>query len=158
MSAPRAQLSLQEQFRPRPVRYLGLWELGGWRMKAYSLQAEHIRVLPELVEAAREIAGRTLAKTDTDAYGVGFVGVHSGRDSNFVFVDWWARENELYHHVFLSSKEDPADLRRADDGLTACVWDLQLIWFERNLWVEKVLANPHGPDIEGYLKKVLDDA
>lgn len=158
MHAPRAQLSLQEQFRPRPVRFLGMWELAGWRMKAYGLQAEHTRMLPELVDAARKTAEEILAQEQGESYGVGFVGVHSGRDENFVFVDWWARENELHHHVFISAKDHPAQLRRAPDGLSACVWDLQVIWFERNMWVEKVLANPRGPDIEAYLKKVLDDA
>ena len=157
-SAPRAQFTLTDEFRPRPVRYLGLWELGGWRMKAYRLQAEHTRMLPELVDAAQKLARETLALATGDSYGVGFVGVHSGREANFVFIDWWERENELHHHVFTSSKDDPTHLTPAPAGLVACVWDLQVIWFERNVWVEKVLCGRSGPDIEAYLKKVLDDA
>jgi prepilin-type processing-associated H-X9-DG protein len=157
-SAPRPQLTLTDEFRPRPVRFLGLWELGDWRVKAYSLQAEHTRLLPGLVSAAQIRAAETLAQATGDGYGIGFVGIHSGRDANFVFVDWWARENELHHHVFTSSKEDPTQLRPAVDGVVGCVWDLQVIWFERNAWVEKVLGGRSGPDIEAYLKKVLDDA
>lgn len=157
-ATPRPQMKLTEEFRPRPSRFLGHWEIGEWRMKAYSLHAEHTRVLPELVDAARELAGRVLPNTLEDSYGVGFVGVHCRRDSNFVFIDWWARENELHHHVFTSSLEKPLELARAADGVSACVWDLQVIWFERNMWVEKVLNNPRGPDLEAYLKKVLDDA
>ena len=157
-SVPKPQIKLAEEFRPRPARFLGLWEIGGWRMKAYGLHAEHTRLLPELVTAARQLAGRVLPGDAPDAYGVGFLGVHCGRDSNFVFVDWWANENELHHHVFLSSREKPLDLAPAPPGVCACVWDLQLIWFERNVWVEKVLNNPRGADLEAYLKKVLDDA
>lgn len=154
----RPQLKLTEEFRARPAHFLGLWEIGQWRMKAYGLHAEHTRLLPELVTAARELAGRVLPGNPEDAYGVGFVGVHCGRDSNFVFIDWWARENQLRHHVFTSTLEKPLDLVRAADGVTGCVWDLQVIWFERNMWVEKVLNNTRGPDIEMYLKKILDDA
>lgn len=154
-SKPRLMIS--EDFRPRPARFLGLWEIGGWRMKAYGLHAEHKRVLPELVNAARDLAATVLPHA-SDAYGVGFIGVHCGRDSNFIFIDWWANENELHHHVFVSSLEKPLELAPAPDGVIACVWDLQVIWFERNVWVEKVLNNSRGADVEAYLKKVLDDA
>lgn len=157
-SGSQIAIKLSEPFRPRPVHFLGLWEIGGWRMKVYGLHAEHHRLLPELVAAAKELAARVLPKEAADAYGVGFVGVHCGRESNVVFIDWWAQENELHHHVFTSPLEKPLELSRAGDGLLGCVWDLQLIWFERNTWVEKVLNNPRGPDLDTYLKKVLDDA
>jgi hypothetical protein len=157
-AAPHPQMKLTEEFRPRPARFLGLWEIGGWRMKAYGLHAANARLLPELVTAARDLTTRSLPGNMAGAYGVGFVGVHCGRDSNFVFIDWWACENELHHHVFTSSLQNPLELVRAPDGVTACVWDLQLIWFERNVWVDKVLNNPRGPDLDAYLKKVLDDA
>jgi hypothetical protein len=39
----------------------------------------------------------------------------------------------------------------------ASLWDLQILWFERNAWVEKVLGNRRGPDTEMYLKKCLSD-
>ena len=152
------QVKLTQEFRPRPARFLGLWEIGRWRMKAYGLHAEHTRLLSELIASARELAGRLLPAAADDAYGVGFIGVHCGRDANFVFIDWWARENELHHHVFVSSIDKPLELARAPEGVTACVWDLQVIWFERNAWVDKVLNNSRGPDLEAYLKKVLDDA
>jgi len=157
-TAPRRQVKIEHEFKPRPARYLGIGEFGAWRIKFYGLTAEHQRLLPDLVTKAKDLARKVLPATLTDEYGVGFAGIHCGRDSNFVFIDWWANENELHHHVFCSSLKDPLNLRPAPEGLSACVWDLQVIWFERNAWVEKVLANPNGPDVEAYLKKVLDDA
>lgn len=158
-SVPRRQLKLKNSYRPRPVRFLELLELGPWRIKLYGLNAEHKRLLPELVKAAKELARKVLPSGGeaNDAYGVGFAGVHCGIDSNFIFFDWWANENELHHHVFTSSMERPLDIRPAPDGVTACVYDLQVMWFERNAWVEKVLSNPEGPDVEAYLKKILSD-
>lgn len=157
-TAPKRLLNITHEFKPRPARFLGIEEFGDWRMKLYGLTAEHKRLLPDLVAEAKKLVQKTLPKTLTNEYGVGFVGIHCGRDSNFVFIDWWANENELHHHVFISTVEQPLDLRRAPEGVSACVWDLQVIWFERNMWVEKVLNNPRGPDLEAYLKKVLDDA
>ena len=158
-SASRSQIELRNAYRPRPVQVLELLEYGPWRIKLYKLTAEHTRLLPELVAEAKRVIRKALPSGARahDTYSVGFACIHAGLDSNFVFVDWWANENELRHHVFTSSLERPLELRRAPEGLIACVFDLQLIWFERNAWVEKVLSNPSGPDVEAYLKKILSD-
>jgi hypothetical protein len=147
-------------FRPRPVQFLEVWEEAGWRMKVYSICYNRQHPRPELVEAARRVVRQHLSATpaDANAYGVGFVGIHDGRRKNFVFVGWWAEENELYQHLYVSPADQPGKLEYVTpSGLSACVFDLQLVWFERNAWVEKVLANPAGPDIDAYLKKRLSD-
>jgi len=155
----RRRLELKNSFRPRPVQFLELLEFGPWRIKLYGLSAEHTRLLPELVSAAKDLV-QTVVPTGTaagDTYGVGFAGVHCGIDANFIFIDWWANENELHHHVFVSTLNEPLTIERAPEGVTACVFDLQVMWFERNAWVEKVLANPAGPDLDAYLEKRLSD-
>lgn len=156
-TAPKRLVKITHEFKPRPARFLGIEEFGDWRMKVYGLTAEHQRLLPALVTEARKLARNVVPSMPSDGYGVGFIGVHCGRDANFVFIDWWANENELHHNVFRSSLAQPLDLCRTQEGSCACVWDLQVIWFERNAWVDKVLNNPRGPDLEAYLKKVLDD-
>jgi hypothetical protein len=158
-SVLRRKLELKNGFRPRPVQFLELLQFGPWRIKLYGLTAEHTRLLPELVSAAKKTIGDKLPSgaDANDTYGVGFAGIHAGVDSNLVFVDWWANENELHHLVFTSSLQKPPDLHPAPESLTACVFDLQVMWFERNVWVEKVLANAAGPDLDAYLEKRLSD-
>jgi hypothetical protein len=96
------------------------------------------------------------AVTD-DRYGVGFVGAHDGRSGNFVFVDWWAAEDELHHHTWFSSNEEPDKLRATGpDDFTACAWDLAVIGHERAAWVRHVLARAEGPDLDAYLGDQLD--
>ena len=92
-----------------------------------------------------------------ERYGVGFLGAHQGRGSNFAFVDWWALENELHHHVWFSSLEEPGALRaqKADDPI-ACAWDLSLLSHERAAWVEHVLQRWDAPDLDGYLAAQLN--
>jgi prepilin-type processing-associated H-X9-DG protein len=88
---------------------------------------------------------------------VGFVGAHDGRTANFVFVDWWAGEDELHHHTWLSSNEEPGRLRpTGPDDLAACAWDLAVIGHERTAWVRHVLARAQGPDLDAYLADRLD--
>lgn len=151
--------ALREPYRPRPVHFLDLWQPDGWTLKAYGISYAHQTPGAALVTAARERVDECLpASNEQGNYGVGFVGIHEGRDFNFVFICWWADENEFHMRRYLSPVDEPDNLREATrDDAMSCVFDLQLIWFERNAWVEKVLANPRGPDIQGYLKKRLTD-
>jgi hypothetical protein len=150
---------LVEPYRPRAIRCLEVAEISGWRVKVYGLAYEGERPAAKLVDATLEAARATLpspAVTD-ERYGVGFLGAHQGRGSNFAFVDWWALENELHHHVWFSSLEEPGALRaqEADDPI-ACAWDLSLLSHERAAWVEHVLQRWDAPDLDGYLAAQLN--
>jgi hypothetical protein len=151
-------MDLQESYRARPIRFLELGSCGGWRMKIYGLAYRGDVPRPGLVAAAKVVARRRLPRPARaeGRYGVGFMGVHEGRGSNLVFVDWWANENELFHHVFTSSTDAPERFEYVTPtGLAACVWDLAVIDFERQAWLETVLAAP-TPDIDRYLERRFD--
>lgn len=93
-----------------------------------------------------------------DHDSVGFLGVHDGRTANFVFVDWWAHENELYHHVYVSPTDEPSRLSYATPtGLAACVWDLRHMAFERQASLDTVLKGPHPSDVDAYLRLTLNE-
>jgi hypothetical protein len=146
-------------YEPRPIRFLEIWEIENWRLKLYGIS--HGRALPrvELIAAARQIAVRQLRSIPNSLphYRLGFLGVHEGRGSNFVFLDFWANENELHHHVSVSPTESPADFTCVTPtGLSACVWDLRLQSFERDAWVTHVLQCPESPDFDGYLAARLN--
>jgi hypothetical protein len=146
--------------KPRPIRFLELWQPDDWRMKVYGIAYGRPTPRAELVEAAKVVARKALAETAsaTNHYTVGFLGVHDGRTANFVFVDWWADENELHHHVYLSSDDEPARLvENTGTGPIACVWDLRVMSFERDAWLRSVLRNQHGPDLEEYLAARLNE-
>jgi hypothetical protein len=151
-------MRLTEPYAPRAVSRLGIREHAGWRMKVYGIAYGVDFPEQVLIDAAVEVAlGRLpLPAVTADRYGVGFLGVHQGRGENFAWVDWWARENELHHHVWFSAQESPAALRawRPDDPI-ACAWDLSVIAFERASWVRHVLARPDAPDLDGYLAEQL---
>jgi hypothetical protein len=147
-------IKLQEPYATRPIRFLELWQEPGWRLKVYGIAYGRQQPRQDLVEAAKTVIQPRLRQSADDGnhYGVGFVGVHDGRGANFVFFDYWADENELHHHVYVSPSERPEQLEYVTPtGLSACVWDLRVICFERQAWIDTVLANPAGPDVEAYL-------
>lgn len=143
----------------RPIRFLELWEVDEWRLKVYGIAHARTIPRPELVEAAKQAASRRLRehRTRLTHYGVGFLGVHDGRGENQIFLDYWVNENELVHWYLVSPTDSPADLRPADeDHNSVCVWDMMVQCYERQAWIDCVLANPKGPDIEAYLARHLD--
>ena len=146
-------------YRKRSVRFMGLLRADDWRLKEYGISYRGERPAPLLVQAARDVAKQRLGLSGglSNHYGVGFVGVHEGKTGNFVFVDWWADQNELHHHVYVSPLDSPADLEyETPSGLSACIWDLFVIGHERDAWVECVLKSPRDPDLETYLETVLN--
>ncbi len=152
-------LPLSESYVPRPVRFLELWAVDGWRLKLYGLSYQRPAIRSELVPLAKQAARERLRESAAGRphYQVGYVGINDGRGAVFIFVDFWADENELHHHVYVAPKDQPDQLTyQTPSGLTACVWDLSVLAFERQAWVEAVLANPAGPDLERYLAARLD--
>lgn len=151
-------ISLAEPYGPRWVRCLDSLTFDGWRVKLYGIAYRGDRPVQALVDAAVAAAQESLPRpaATNHRYGVGFVGAHDGRGANFVFVDWWANEDELHHRAWLSSKEEPGTLRATGpNDFTACTWDLAVIGHERGAWVRHVLARPQGPDLDAYLADQL---
>jgi len=144
---------ISEAYRSRSIEPLPLWEDAGWRIKPYVIRYAARGIDDAAVAAAREtLAGRLPPIADGDHYGAGFAGLHFGKTANFAFIDWWASENELHHHVFISPLDRPSDLRDATaTGLTACVWDLELIWFERQAWARHALGPAGQRSLAAYL-------
>ena len=146
-------------YEPRPIRFLDLWRVDGWRIKLYGIAYSRPQPRPELVAAAQRMASQHLRSLPAGLrhYHLGFLGVHDGRTSNFVFLDFWADENELHHHVFVSPTALP-DLFTdvTPTGLSACVWDLCLQAFEREAWIAHVLQCSTSPDFDGYLADTLN--
>jgi hypothetical protein len=145
-----------QPYAPRAFRFIDVWEIPNWRMKVYGIACRGELPRAELISAAKKIVREQLAKEAGNNYGVGFVGVHDGRDAAFVFVDFWGNENELFHRVFLSRENNWEKLAPADENdPSVCVWDLQLQTFERDAWIKHVLRKPDAPDFDGYLSERL---
>ncbi|HET9371771.1 MAG TPA: hypothetical protein VFO19_16035 [Vicinamibacterales bacterium] len=68
---------------------------------------------------------------------MGFVIQHQGRTADYLVLAWWTRQNELALRVWVN---DGPGWRPAGADESICVWDLEIIWFERNLWIDTGLS------------------
>lgn len=148
-------------YHPRPVGFLKLHETGGWRLKFYGIAVQGDAPRPELVKAAELLAPTVLPSPavhsggedpyDIDRYGVGFVIAHDAPDYAFARYHWWAGENEVHQRIFSSLPNRLGAMRPHPTAAIGCVRELAVVDFERRAWLDHVLANPDGPDLDSYL-------
>lgn len=147
-------VSVATSYQPRPVRFQGLWEVDGWVIKQYGIARDPAGPRAALLEAAKQAArGRLPHPPKADGrFGVGFLIVHDGALGGWALIDWWAHDVLLHHHVFKAPSERPSEFTPVDSGLAACCWELAVIAFERDAWVETMLQSS-PPSVEEYLSR-----
>ncbi|SRR5579871_2051079 len=156
-ASPAGALSARP-YRPRHLRFIRRQDMGDWRIKVYGIATFGRTTRSELVEAAVSQAAKTLPQpaVSDDRPAIGFVIAHDAASVCFALVYWWQSANELHQRVFVSPLAEPGNFRRYENPGAGCVWELGIIDFERRAWLEDVLANPEGPDIDRYLNRALN--
>jgi hypothetical protein len=134
-------------YRPRPARALGVWELGGMRLKVYHIGP----AAPDAgrLEDVRAEAARIgpAARAEGEDHGLGFVVIHDGEVGTWLLLDWWAHGDILCQRLSL---DDGGGFASVDDRpLTACVWELPFLAHERDAWVRHMMTG--APDPAAYL-------
>lgn len=149
-------LPTSSRYRTRAIRFMGVRAVDAWRVKEYAISAGNEEPSAALQQAARAMAAQVLlgAAAHTAHYGVAILGIHQGATDNLVFVSWWVNENELHHSVHRSPPDARERLTRVgSDGPVGCVWDLRILGFEAQAWVDEVLRRGRAADLERYLEK-----
>ena len=136
--------------RTRSIRYVGRKDVGDWRLKVYGIGTHAPDARPEFVAATLDAARETLP----EGGGAGFVIAHDAMNAGLGLIYWWANENEIHGRFFASPLDDPAALEPNDGSGLGCVWELEVIDFERRAWLEHVLKQN---DVEGYLAQRAPD-
>lgn len=150
---------MEVPYRPRRIGFVGLVEANGWRLKLYSIVHHSKEPSEALLAAARDTALAALPQParSPDRYGVGFVAVHQGSSYDFVTVAHWAYETELRSQTYMRPSSGSFALEPVSGSeLSADVWDLRLLAFERDAWVETVLRPDHA-DLDAYLGRTLEE-
>lgn len=153
-------ITLRGPHKTRRIRYLGEHNALGWRCKLYGIAMEGELPRDSLVASARAVAERVLPQPpvtgpggDDDRYGIGLIIAHDGRDRAYVIVAWFAGENEIYERLLSAPLDGTSQPEPHPSPAVGCVWELEVVDFERRAWLEHVLK---GPDIEAYFAAHLN--
>jgi hypothetical protein len=135
--------TIYRPFAPRPIRALEPVLLGAHTLKRYWIDrlAAPQPEPADWTEALRLVAAALPRTPDAARPDVGFLIQHRGYGADYVVLGWWARENELPLRIFVRYPEtDDAIWRPAHGEESLCVWDLQAIAHERDVYVAAYLA------------------
>jgi hypothetical protein len=125
---------------PRQITFLGR----EGQTKHYGIAADG-----PLPSAALAEAVRALAEPDVP----GFTIAHDAKSAALGLVYWWANENELHARLYGAPHGDAGALKPYEGEGMGCVWELEVIDFERRAWLEDVLIDD---DLDAYLEKALE--
>lgn len=148
-------------YQTRPIRFLGLEKCGEWNIKVYSISSKKEYADARFIALAKANLPLWLANvssTQLPNYQVATLIVHEGKDACFAVISWWVDENMLQLFAYWANVTPPTEFQLiSDKGMVSCVWEMAVLWFERNAWVEEVLKQPHHLSaIDNYLSKHLN--
>jgi hypothetical protein len=141
---PDTATDLTKTYAPRLAEFVSDERFGDWRCKLYGLADPEKGVRAELLDVTRELAGRSLPER---GYGASFAIAHDAAYP-IALVYWWQGVNELHQRSFIGETID--GLEPVEWTPAGCVYELAIVEFERRAWIEDVIGNPEGPDLDRY--------
>jgi hypothetical protein len=135
-----------QSFAPREIRFRGVRSRGGWSLKFFSVVYGGTAFDVKGFEPPVDMALDCLPSPDHEQGrpGLGFLIAHQGRGDSYLILAWWSNENELPIRAWV--RREGEDWRPAIEGESVCVWDLEVVWEERQAWIATMMSGPARPD------------
>jgi hypothetical protein len=149
-----------KSYEKRPIRFIEIYQIADWKIKIYSISSKNEFVSQQFVSNAKMELINWLKLSETNSlekYNIATLILHQCKEGCFAIINWWIDDNMMQHYVYLSKNENENFKLFSSNGIVTCVWELAVIWFERNAWVKHVLMNNKNPDFESYLNKQLNE-
>jgi hypothetical protein len=153
-------MNISTAYKTRPIRFLEIYTLQDWKIKMYSISVRHTLVDAQNIENAKQLLHVWLQDSEIyplETYKIATLILHEGKEGCFAIINWWISENMLQQFVYLAKNEQPAEFKLySNNGIFTCVWEMEVLWFEKNAWVKNILMKADKPDVEAYLDEHLN--
>ena len=148
------------RYTQRPVRFLEVIQQDDWQIKIYLMSTKDTSVDEQTIQLAKSQLPTWLLNANNyplETYNIATLILHQGKEGCFAIINWWIDENMMQNHVYLATNEHPTEfVIYSDKGIITCVWEMAILWYERNMWIKYVLKRPKKPDFKMYLNKHLN--
>lgn len=151
-------MKIKTAYKARSIRFLEIISHKAWKIKLYCIAVDKEFVLQEHIQNAKQNLDQWLSKSELynlETYQTATLILHKGKEGCFAIINWWIDENMLQNFVYLLNNNNEFKLF-SDKGIITCVWELAIIWHERNAWVKHVLMKNEQPDFNAYLNEQLN--
>lgn len=158
-----------KMYRPREIQLNRLLTIHTWNVKLLTIDNWNVKVYTITHQSRFESAvtlqsaitklpgwlGKSQA-TGFETHGAAFLIVHEGLDGVWTLINWWMCGELLQSLTFFTSYETPTEFQPfPQEGFAACVWELEVIVFERSMWIEHMLKKADNPSFDQYLQASL---
>jgi hypothetical protein len=147
-------------YQKRRIEFRQIVGANTWQIKVYTISYKDKFESVEVLENAIANLPNWLETTKSpnfETYKIAFLIVHEGRDGVWNILSWWTGENMLRSVTFCTSAAMPKEfVMTPQTGGMVCVWELEIVEFERQMWIEHILKKADKPDFTGYLEQKID--
>lgn len=146
-------MSTREAYLNRRIEPHGFVEANGRFVKIYTISCNPEFSAHEILESSVRNLPQWLdraAPLDFRADDFAILIVHEGRDGNWTLFYRWI-ESHMLHGLTFYSKDEIRFEPTPREGSMACVWELPIIAFERDLWIASMFGREFEAAREIYL-------
>ncbi len=149
-----------DKYVPRKIEFKELLEVEGWRIKVYTITKDGDFTHPQFYENVKGKLPEWLSSENSfDASNdkIGFLILHAGTEGIFSLINWWVGKNMLNTHIFITNPEEPEVFSKiSGDGLSSCIWELEVIYHERSSWIRNALKKEPEINYQSYIDDVYN--
>jgi hypothetical protein len=93
---------------------------------------------------------------DSSHEHMAFMIIYEGTEGVFVLINTWEGNNMLQTHIYITNDGGESFKKISGDGLFTCIWELEVIDFERKVWLKHLVKNNNNPYYDKYLEENLN--
>ncbi|MFL1407393.1 hypothetical protein ACJO2E_18775 [Marinobacter sp. M1N3S26] len=129
-------------FKPRKTESAPDWlDDDGIKLYTISATGQPVDTSPYYPRLAEVKVSKAVDWPETPAFAI----FHDGAGMKYLVLCWWGNDNELFTSVSVHTGEEWVE---DPSRFSFCLWDLEVIWYERNAFVETLYSG--APDIRQY--------
>jgi hypothetical protein len=146
-------------YQQRKIAFLELHSIDDWTFKIYSICKEESAFDSSIFENVKGQISNWIElnfNVELPTQKIGFVIIHQAREGVFVILNWWVDQVMLQSHVYFSDFQEPYLFKPYKySNVIACIWELEIMNYEKNAWVESVLKQVGENSISCYLNQKM---
>ncbi|HRR09839.1 MAG TPA: hypothetical protein PLO56_14210 [Rhodothermales bacterium] len=148
-------------YKHRIIRFIELIYFDEWTIKCYTITQSEDHIAPKIVMAIKNQLSAWIQhseRTNLTHYNTATLIIHQGKEGYYAIIAWWIDENMLQLFAYFSPDPVVRTFQMiSDKGIVSCVWEMAILWFERNAWVEEVMLQNNNPYAKiNYLNRQLN--
>lgn len=129
-------------YRPRPIVSLPAdTDADGIKIYTISASDQAVSIAPYLPRLAAMKHARAIPWSSTPAFAI----CHEAAKARYLVLGWWGNDNEMFIAV---AAQDASGWVEDLSRYSFCLWDMEVMWHERNAFVETLYGN--APSLEAY--------